>query len=89
MPDGSLVPRNLEGALIKDEAEIINRVIRMVKDKEVVAIDGSIVSIQADTLCLHGDGENAVLFASTIRRALEEAGVSVLPIGSFQERMSC
>ena len=80
MPDGSLVPRSQEGALINDEDEIVKRVIRMVKDKEVVAIYGNVVPLQADTLCLHGDGEHATIFAEKIRAALEDAGISVVPI---------
>ena len=79
MPDGTLVPRTMDGALIKDEAEIVARVIRMVKEREVEAIDGSIIPIQADTLCLHGDGEHAIAFAKKISAALNDADVSLLP----------
>ena len=52
----------------------------MVVDKKVIATDGCIIPIQADTLCLHGDGDQAVKFAKTIRHALEDAGVTVMPI---------
>lgn len=84
MPDGSLVPRTMAGALINDETEIINRVIRMIVNKEVTAIDGSVVPIQADTLCLHGDGEHAVIFAEKISDALNNAGISLVPLNRDQ-----
>lgn len=80
MPDGTLVPRTNEGALISDEDEIEKRVIDMVTLGEVTAIDGSRIKILADTLCLHGDGENAVPFAKRIRASLENVGINVVPL---------
>lgn len=77
MPDGSLVPRNHEGAMITDEEEAIARVIRMAKEGCVRAIDGSDIEIIADSVCVHGDGEKALNFVSRIHRSLEEAGVQV------------
>ena len=80
MPDGTLVPRTMEGAHIKDEEEIEKRVIDMITLGQVTAVDGSRINIQADTLCLHGDGDNAVAFAKRIRSALESAGINVVPL---------
>lgn len=80
MPDGTLVPRTQEGALIKDENEVASRVIRMVKHGEVEAIDGTLIPIKADTLCLHGDSEKAPLFAKKIREALVSSGITVKPM---------
>ncbi len=78
--DGSLVPRGEVGAVIEDEDEAVEQVLRMVNDGEVCAVDGGRVKIAADTLCLHGDGAHAVEFAQRIRTELDRAGVKVAAI---------
>lgn len=75
--DGSLVPRSQPGAMITEEEEAIRRVVRMAKEGKVTAIDGTDVSIAADSVCVHGDGEKALAFVKKIREALREAGVEV------------
>jgi len=54
----------------------------MARDGTVVAVDGSVIRLDADTLCLHGDNPAAVANAAAIRRALEAAGVTVAPLGA-------
>ena len=68
--EGFLVPRTQAGAVIEDETEALNQVISMSKSGEVIAIDGSAIKIQADTLCIHGDNPHAVEFAKKINSAL-------------------
>lgn len=75
--DGSLVPRSREGALIEDEDLAVKRVIRMAKEGVVEAIDGSTVPIEADSVCVHGDGAKALEFVKKIRKGLLEAGIEV------------
>jgi UPF0271 protein len=81
--DGTLVSRKKEGAMIHDEEEAISRVLRMVKEGKVTSITGEDISIQADTICVHGDNPRAVAFVEKIRCALQAEGVSVVPMGSF------
>lgn len=76
-PDGSLTPRGQAGAIIDSTAESIEQVLRMVRKGAVQAIDGTVITIQADTLCIHGDGPHAVDTARALRGALEVEGVSV------------
>lgn len=76
--DGSLTPRSEPDALITDPDEAIARVIRMVQEGRVVAADGSEVSLTADTICIHGDGANALAFAEKISQALSEA--EIMPV---------
>ena len=78
--DGSLVPRSQPGALIKDEDEMIARVLQMVKDGTVTAVTGETVSLRADSICVHGDGEKAVAFVRRIREELTAAGVTICSI---------
>lgn len=80
MPDGSLVPRTREGAVIHDEELAIRRVIRMVKEHKVTTIDGADIEIVPDSICVHGDNEKALTFVTQIRSALEAEGVEVAPL---------
>jgi UPF0271 protein len=51
----------------------------MVREQKVIATDGSEVPIKADTICIHGDGEHAVEFASAIHNALTKEGIAIRP----------
>ena len=83
--DGSLVARNKAGAMITDESEAIARVINMVKLQRVQAITGKEIAVKADSICLHGDSPQAVLFAQKIRSALQDEGIQVVPMHEFVE----
>jgi UPF0271 protein len=78
-PEGTLVPRSQPGALVTDADEVARRVVRMVVDSEVLAVDGSTVTVAADSVCVHGDSPGAVAMAEAVRGALDAAGVSVEP----------
>ncbi|MBI2828436.1 MAG: LamB/YcsF family protein [Acidobacteria bacterium] len=80
-PDGTLVPRHLEGSVLRDADSVVRRVIRMVRDQVVEAIDGTVVPLAVDTICVHGDTPGAGDLAARIRAALDEAGVEVKAIG--------
>src|SRR4029453_15592912 len=54
-PDGSLASRRQPGSVIPDPDAVVSRAIRMVKEESVVAIGGSVVALEADTMCVHGD----------------------------------
>jgi UPF0271 protein len=81
-PDGSLTSRRKPGSVIHAAAAVVARAVRMVKERTVVAIDGSIVSLEADTICVHGDTPGSDDLAARIRAGLEAAGVIVRPIGA-------
>jgi UPF0271 protein len=76
-PDGSLTSRTKPGSVIHDTSKVVERAINMVRDKQVIAVDGSTVSLQADTICLHGDTPGAADHAKAVRRGLEAAGIEV------------
>ena len=79
-PDGTLVPRSKPGAVIHDKEEIVKRVISMVKDGGVKAINGEWVELKVDTICVHGDNPKAVEIAAHVRKALEGEGVKAVPM---------
>jgi len=68
--EGYLVPRTQLGALIENEDQAAAQALRMAQKGEVVALDGSIVKVQADTLCIHGDSPTALAFAKKIKTLL-------------------
>lgn len=76
-PDGTLVPRSQEGALLSDPGEVADRVLRLVTDGTVVAVDGSVVQIEAESVCVHGDSPGAVAMVRAVRARLEGAGVAL------------
>jgi UPF0271 protein len=79
-PDASLTPRSEPNALIKDTDAAVAQVLQMVKDRTVTATDGETIPITADTICIHGDGENALEFAKRIRRELIKNGIEINPV---------
>jgi UPF0271 protein len=76
-PDGSLTSRSKPGSVIHDTAQVVARAIGMVRDHHVVAIDGSMIALRADTICLHGDTPGAAEHARAVRKGLESAGIQV------------
>ena len=76
-PNGSLASRQKAGSVIHDQAAVVARAIRMVRERRVVATDGSEISLEADTICLHGDTPRAAELARAVRAGLESAGVKV------------
>jgi UPF0271 protein len=78
-PDGSLVSRREPGAVLHDPEAVAARVVRMATDGEVVAVDGTVVPVRAESVCVHGDSPGAVAMARAVRGALAEHGVDVRP----------
>ena len=69
-PEGYLVPRNQPNALIQSEDEAAEQAVRMAREGLVVALDGSTIQVQADTLCIHGDSPSALDFVKKIKPLL-------------------
>ena len=78
--DGTLTPRSQANSMITDDQKAIAQVLKMVQEKKVTSVDGSDIPLQADTICVHGDGEHALNFAKKIKEKLEEANILVKPI---------
>lgn len=78
-PQGTLVSRREPGAVLHDPKLVAQRMLRLVEDGAIEAIDGSLTRIQADSICVHGDSPAAVEMACELRRVLEQANMSLLP----------
>ena len=81
--EGNLVPRNQSGAVIKDPEVVSKRALKMAKEGKVVAVDGTIIPMEVETLCVHGDTSTAVDLVKSIRAILEADGVEVKPMIEF------
>jgi UPF0271 protein len=78
-PEGHLVSRREKGSVLHDPELVAARMVRMVKDGVVEAIDGTLTKIDAQSICVHGDSPGAVAIAKRLRELLEQAGLSVQP----------
>ena len=79
--DGALTPRAQANALITEENAAVAQVLRMVREGQVRATDGTDVAIRADTVCVHGDGAHPVEFARRLRQELTAAGIELKAFG--------
>jgi UPF0271 protein len=82
-PDGTLVSRRSPGALLHDPAEVAERTVRLATDHTLVAVDGSVIKIEADSICIHGDSPGAVEMARAVRAGLTEAGVTIAAFAGY------
>lgn len=78
-PAGHLVPRREAGAVLHDVSLIAARMVRLATEGVVEAIDGSVIRIDAQSICVHGDSPGAVVIAREVRGRLEAAGIAIAP----------
>jgi UPF0271 protein len=76
-PQGTLVPRSHPGALLTDSAAVAARMVRLVTDGMITAVDGQDIPIAAESLCVHGDSAGAIEMAVAVRQALRDKGITV------------
>lgn len=76
-PDGTLVPRGEPDAVLRDPLTIAERTLTMVSDGAVVAVDGTPIRIEVESVCVHGDSPGAVEIARAVRDRLLAAGVEL------------
>ncbi|QMV53775.1 5-oxoprolinase subunit PxpA [Ewingella americana] len=74
---GNLVPRSQPDALIESDELALQQTLMMVQQQKVVSREGVAVPVQADTVCLHGDGEHALAFARSLREAFRQQNIQV------------
>ena len=77
LPDGTLVPRRDPGAVLHEPEQVADRVASMVTTGQVTAVDGSVIGVEAESICVHGDSPGAVRMAAAVRRRLEAEGVAL------------
>lgn len=75
--DGRLIPRDKEGALIHDESTVVSRAHSLIHDGTITAIDGTLLHLRVDTLCLHGDTPGALRLAHALRTMFDDGRIFV------------
>ncbi len=76
-PDGNLVSRREKGSVLHDPDLIAARMVRMVKEGVVEAIDGTLTKVEAQSICVHGDSPGAVAMAKRLREVFEQSGLTI------------
>ena len=76
-PQGALVSRSEKGAVLHDPEQIAQRMLRLAQEGVIEAVDGSVVRIDADSICVHGDSPDAVAIARQLRARLEAEGIAI------------
>ena len=79
-PNGSLTPRTNEHALIQNKDEMLKHVLSMIQLHKVETTDKTSISVQAETICIHGDGEHALQFSQAIHQRLKQEGITIQAI---------
>jgi UPF0271 protein len=75
--NGQLTPRYLDHAMIDETEQVINQVTTLIKQNKVVSIQGDIIDLKVDTICIHGDGPNAIAFSAAIFEALKTNHIEI------------
>ncbi|ASN38270.1 hypothetical protein CGQ24_04060 [Arthrobacter sp. 7749] len=76
-PDGTLVSRREANAVLHDPEIVTANMIRLATEKTVVAIDGTVIPMEAESICVHGDTAGAVAMAAAVRAGLINAGITI------------
>lgn len=76
-PEGNLVSRREKGSVLHDPDLIAERMVRMVKEGVIEAIDGTLTEVDAQSICVHGDSEGAVAMAKRLREKFEQSGLTI------------
>jgi UPF0271 protein len=79
--DGTLTPRSEENAVIRDLDVVEKQLINMIKEGKVQSISGKLVPIKADTVCVHGDNPQALIFLDKLREKLRNEGIIITSVG--------
>ncbi|MGI9407420.1 MAG: LamB/YcsF family protein [Hyphomicrobiaceae bacterium] len=80
--DGTLVHRGQPGAMIHDASEASDNILAMIENQEITSINGKKIPVKPETVCVHGDGPEAVQTATALRRKLEDAGITIRRFGA-------
>jgi len=81
--DGVLVPRSTPGAVVQDPEEVAERALRIAQEQKMISVDGTLVDLEAQTLCVHGDTPTALELVRSIRETLTKNGVEICPLSAI------
>ena len=84
--DGTLVSRKETGAVLHDPELVAERMLQLVRDGGVTSIEGEFVTIEADSICVHGDSEGALAMAQKVREKLQQNGITITSFTKISDR---
>ena len=79
--DGTLVPRTEPGAVFHEVEQAISRIVQLVEDGTLTAVDGTVLQMPGDTICIHGDTPGAAGYAKAVKEQLEQRGIKIQSMG--------
>jgi len=72
LSSGALAPRTQPGAVLEDPEQVKAQAASMIRQGPLLCLDGSSRVVQAQTLCVHGDSQQALANAKAVRQALTD-----------------
>ncbi|SDI36799.1 LamB/YcsF family protein [Alteribacillus bidgolensis] len=81
-PDGTLTPRSFPDAVIHNAEEASENVLQMIKNHQIRAVDGTVLNKKVDTICVHGDNPESLLFVQQLRSVLEDNKIIIEAVGN-------
>lgn len=83
--DATLVSRKIPGAVIKDPQEAAENVLRMILDGKAKTLDGELIDIKAESVCVHGDTQGALEIVRYLRKKIEDSGIEIAPVAQWHQ----
>jgi len=83
--NGNLISRSKKNALILDPEIAKKHVIKMIENQSLNCYSGKQIPCKIDSICVHGDGKNAVDTAKKIKEGLIESGVTLMPLDKMKK----
>ncbi|WP_240377460.1 LamB/YcsF family protein [Bacillus piscicola] len=80
-PDGTLTPRHDPDAFIRTPAKAAERIMEMIEQQQTTAVDGTFLSMRADTICVHGDNPEALAFVKELRKMMTAKQITIAAVG--------
>jgi 5-oxoprolinase (ATP-hydrolysing) subunit A len=78
--DGNLTPRSTPGSVYTDPKRALDQALRLIQHGEVISLSGTVVRVDVDTICLHGDAPSAVAVARGVRQGIDAAGIELVTL---------
>lgn len=75
--NGQLTPRHMDRAIIEAPTEATQQVLSMIFDQNITALDGTIIEVKADTICIHGDHAAALDIVSHLFNTLQQYQIEI------------
>lgn len=80
LPNGQLAPRSQPGAVVHEPEQVVGRVLRVIRDREIDTVDGTVIPMPVQSILIHSDTTGAVDLARRLRAGITQAGGTIAPL---------